>query len=171
MARGCHVWADKPVTIYRHIHGRLTNLREKGVLIPPCVKQHRREGSISAGNPLAFLLQIWCGWISASCDKLEHLARFALGRGVMNNSDPEDPRGEIEITDLDAPETHRVPERDPRRRQAFARRPHVWMSLAAIAGLALLALLVLREGPHPSEPTPVTKVPLPALSLSVVAGI
>lgn len=97
---------------------------------------------------------------------------------MLNTPNSENATGgdaEVEITDLDAPETSKVPERDTRRRREPSPRERVWMSIAVIEGIVLLAVVVLVSLPHaPARVARVTASSLPAthpLSLSIVDGI
>ena len=96
----------------------------------------------------------------------------------MNTPDSENATGgdtEVEITDLDAPKTSKVPGRYTRRRREPSPRERAWMSIAVIEGIVLLAVVVLVSLPHaPTRVARVTAPTLPAnhpLSLSVVDGI
>ncbi len=77
----------------------------------------------------------------------------------MNTPNPEN-RGdlEVEITDLDAPpEPGRAPGRDKRHGLVLLLREHVWMSIAVIAGIALLVVVLVSVPPTP-EPATVARV-------------
>jgi outer membrane protein assembly factor BamB len=96
----------------------------------------------------------------------------------LNTPDAENATGgdaEVEITDLDAPETSKGPGRYTRRRREPSSRGRLWMSIAVIEGIVLLAVVVLVSFPH--APIRVARVSTPALpathplSLSVVDGI
>ena len=94
----------------------------------------------------------------------------------MNTPDSENARGdtEVEITDLDAPKTGTIPGSYTRRGQVPSLRERIWMSLAVIAGIALLVILVLGPVPHTSVPAQVARATIPAAHpwfLSVADGI
>jgi len=93
---------------------------------------------------------------------------------VLTIPDPEHAAGgetEVEITDLDS---GKVPERSTRRSRVPSFRARAWMSIAVIAGIALLAAVVLVSVSHLPKAARVTVTPVHInypVSLSVVDGI
>ena len=99
---------------------------------------------------------------------------------MLNTSDPENAAGGdtgVEITDLDSPPgVGKVPGGTGRSLR-LSPRGRAWMSIAVVAGIALLVNVVLGSLPRTAEPTKVAQVTVPplqaghALFLSVVDGI
>lgn len=96
----------------------------------------------------------------------------------MNTPDPKHAAGgetEVEITNLDSPPgTGKVPERSTRRNRVPSFQMRIWMSIAMIAGIALLVVTVLVSLSHLPKAARVSVPPLQInypVSLSVVDGI
>jgi eukaryotic-like serine/threonine-protein kinase len=92
--------------------------------------------------------------------------------------DPEhraESNAEVEITDLDAPpESGEAPGKPARRHRESKFRVRVWMSVAVIAGVALLVVTVLGSVLHLPEAAKVSAPSLPInypVSLTVFAGV
>jgi outer membrane protein assembly factor BamB len=96
----------------------------------------------------------------------------------LQTPDPEfaaQDKNEVEITDLDSPsKTGKVPKRPAGRREVRLFRTRTWMSLAIIAGIALLAFAVLLNVSHVHKAARMTIQPVQInypVSLSEVEGI
>jgi outer membrane protein assembly factor BamB len=96
----------------------------------------------------------------------------------MDTPEPEDAaegENEVEITDLDSPpKADKVPRRFARRRKVRSFRTRTWMSIAMIAGIALLIVTVVVNVSHVPKAARVTVQPVRInypVSLSVADGI
>jgi outer membrane protein assembly factor BamB len=103
---------------------------------------------------------------------------LAIRRCVLHIPDPEraeEGNSEVEITDLDSPpEAGKVAGTPTRRHRISSFRVRAWMSIALIAAVTLLVVIILISTLHLPEVAKVTAPSLPTnypVSLSVVAGV